>query len=502
MIPAYWAAMRAPSVGMFHDDGVYLVTAKALATGHGYRILSLPGDIPQTKYPVLFPLALSWVWRLAPGFPANIPLLKLVPLTFGLIWFWLVYRLMAREASRETAIVCAVLTAAMTWSLYLSTALLSETMFAAECTACLVILREEETSRTGGRWWAAAVLAGLACLTRTAGICAIAAGIIFYLRRRRLGRAAAFAAVAMAVAGPWFAWLLAQHPPATDAYYSAANYASWNVLSNFFTLAQKMTIVLLNAVMLLRAPLLIGAGLNGWLSVLAGLTLLLAALRWLRELTVFDIFLGLYVAMTLAWAWPAERFLVVVYPLILFVAWRVWRAAAQRFPQRAVLVRQLAALALTVILVQSLRTLALSTGPTRRTGVALGQEDAWSDTSWQLDWIRDHTPADAVVLANLDPVFYLFTGRKAVRGFQADPYQLFYMPDPSARPLGTSEDLLRTIRDERVTYIVRAPNRTFAEAPYLDRLIMDLVHREPGRIRLAAQEPDPRFQIYRIDPPL
>ena len=55
LLPAYWLAFRAPAVGIFHDDGIYLVTAKALAEGKGYRIISLPAELPQTKYPILFP---------------------------------------------------------------------------------------------------------------------------------------------------------------------------------------------------------------------------------------------------------------------------------------------------------------------------------------------------------------------------------------------------------------------------------------------------------------
>src|SRR5579864_8867895 len=55
IIWSYWTALHAPAVGMFHDDGIYAVTAKALATGHGYRIISLPGEIAQTKYPILLP---------------------------------------------------------------------------------------------------------------------------------------------------------------------------------------------------------------------------------------------------------------------------------------------------------------------------------------------------------------------------------------------------------------------------------------------------------------
>ncbi|HEY4086773.1 MAG TPA: hypothetical protein VGM43_12585 [Bryobacteraceae bacterium] len=129
LVPIYWIVLHAPAVGMFHDDGVYLVTAKALATGHGYRIISLPDEIPQTKYPILFPFVLSLVWRLAPNFPANTLLLKFVPLSFALVWYWLAFRLIARETSRAVAGICVALTAMGLWTVYLGTALLSETLY-------------------------------------------------------------------------------------------------------------------------------------------------------------------------------------------------------------------------------------------------------------------------------------------------------------------------------------------------------------------------------------
>src|SRR5260370_40356605 len=39
---ASWTALHAPAVGMFHADGIYAATARALATGRGYQIRSLP----------------------------------------------------------------------------------------------------------------------------------------------------------------------------------------------------------------------------------------------------------------------------------------------------------------------------------------------------------------------------------------------------------------------------------------------------------------------------
>src|SRR5262245_30496635 len=92
----YFVLVRTPTVGTFHDDGIYLVTAKSLAEGQGYRIISIPGDPPQTKYPVLFPWVLSIVWRVYPSFPDNLPWLKLVPLGAMLIWLYLSRALLQR----------------------------------------------------------------------------------------------------------------------------------------------------------------------------------------------------------------------------------------------------------------------------------------------------------------------------------------------------------------------------------------------------------------------
>src|SRR5579863_6955137 len=72
-----WVNREMSSFGRIHDDGMLFVSAKSLATGGGYRILSLPEAPAQTKYPVLYPLYLSMVWRLNPKFPENLELAAL-----------------------------------------------------------------------------------------------------------------------------------------------------------------------------------------------------------------------------------------------------------------------------------------------------------------------------------------------------------------------------------------------------------------------------------------
>src|SRR5436190_17278816 len=74
-VVALWAQPRA-LVGAFYDDGIYVVLAKALAEGHGFHYIHLPGAPPAVHYPVLYPFALSLLWRLWPAFPDNVVLFQ------------------------------------------------------------------------------------------------------------------------------------------------------------------------------------------------------------------------------------------------------------------------------------------------------------------------------------------------------------------------------------------------------------------------------------------
>src|SRR5277367_3698749 len=67
-----WKNPDMPEFGKLHDDGLLFVSAKSLASGEGFRILSLAEQPAQTKYPILYPLYLSIVWKLNPHFPENL----------------------------------------------------------------------------------------------------------------------------------------------------------------------------------------------------------------------------------------------------------------------------------------------------------------------------------------------------------------------------------------------------------------------------------------------
>src|SRR5579883_1134568 len=68
-----WRERTMPDFGYLHDDGLFFVSAKSAAAG-SYRIESLPEQPAQTKFPPLYTFYLSFIWRLNPRFPDNLPL--------------------------------------------------------------------------------------------------------------------------------------------------------------------------------------------------------------------------------------------------------------------------------------------------------------------------------------------------------------------------------------------------------------------------------------------
>src|SRR5688500_4245202 len=86
-------------IGLFHDDGIYTVVAKAISDGIGYRIISLPGEPYQTKYPFLYSYLLSWSCSLNPHFPDNVSLLNFASACFYFTALLLAYVLYVRNSN-------------------------------------------------------------------------------------------------------------------------------------------------------------------------------------------------------------------------------------------------------------------------------------------------------------------------------------------------------------------------------------------------------------------
>src|SRR6202008_2943637 len=158
---------------------LYFSSAKAIAEGRGYILPSVPGPPPATKYPILYPWMLSWVWRWNPSFPANISSAVALNLVFGAAYLLTGFVFLRRLPGFNDAIAL-ILTAVCALNprvLFLSANLMADIPFAAfALSACVVAARANEKEAKSGTTVCCGILTGLSILIRTMGI-PIAAGL-------------------------------------------------------------------------------------------------------------------------------------------------------------------------------------------------------------------------------------------------------------------------------------------------------------------------------------
>lgn len=198
------------ALGVWHDDGVYLLLGRSLARGEGLRYLGVSGAPPAPKFPPLFPLVLAGVWKAFPDFPANTPAFQILNLTI-LVGAGAAFYGYARRALRFSVPV-AFLGTALAW---LSTGLwalavipMSEPLFLLCMVLALWAATRLERADAGAAKEVGLFLAAfaLAFYGRTVGV-AVGVGVVAALLwGKRIRRALATASGAALVALPWIVW--------------------------------------------------------------------------------------------------------------------------------------------------------------------------------------------------------------------------------------------------------------------------------------------------------
>jgi hypothetical protein len=487
LAPQYWISLFTPATGVYHDDAIYLITARALAQGNGYQIESLPTTLPQTKYPILFPALLSMVWRIAPEFPANLPLMKLIPLLAAFGWFYSSFRLLralALPATVATAIVC--LLAASPQVIFLSTAVLSETTFALLLTLCLWRAGTLPLTPSLVQLAVTAMLAAAAFHTRTIGLALVLGLTLHWAIQRQWRICLLFSCFAFGLCAPWPLWQWL-HRYNADPYLSAANYYSgYNVLMNF-TILEKLRIVGMNLFFVAFSfQQILDLAAAGWLSLIA-FPFLLRTLFSQRLPSIIRLPVLVSGGFILLWAWPPLRFLIPLLPLALAAGYLGIPGAMRRWAP---------ALLCAAALVGGIQSWKFSTAA-RSTGLwypSVVSPESWTGFAAQLDWIRANTDAKDIIQSNLDPTIFLFTGRHAIRGSHRNASLLWYLD--VKEPLGSRADFESILRHHGVRLLVEIPWPWFSETAHFLLLRQQM---EPSTLTPIPFSPRNGFLIFRTD---
>src|SRR5580704_138981 len=464
-----WTLRTMPHLGFYHDDSIYWVSARSLATGDGYRIQSLPGQPYQTKYPPLYPALLASIWKLNPRFPANLPLATLfswllMPLFLAALW-WLLrdYGFSLRE--RYVLLLMAALSPV---TVVFSFSLMPELLFTALLLASL-ILAERAMQPEAPQWLAllAGICAALAYLAKSIAaplLLTVPLGFALHKHFRKAGLF--FAAMLPAVVG--WQWWMARHLT-----------HSWDLVTLYYTNYVGFQIY---NVPLRDLPLVIWYNLDGFLQGAGKLLIFdlpygskhlerlvaIAAIAGCVRLTMRKralqyplAALGMS-AILLVWHFPPDqRFVFPLYPLLLMglatevrnicVALRLaWSKPA--LADRVVvagfgsLLAGLAAFAI-FCTVFGLSHVIPDLFATYRTDFE-AREQAYH-------WIESHIPRDANLYAYQDPVMFLYTGHKACR--LPIPPKFLYHGDDSGidKLMGSMADFAR---GQRLQYLLLTPD--------------------------------------------
>ena len=419
---AAWAVTPYP-VGIFHDDGVYLILGKALATGNGYRYLHLPGAPLATHYPPLYPALLALLWKIAPDFPGNISLLLLVNAALLACAAWSLSRFTRDRLGwpQWAAAVVAIVGTLSLPLLLLSTLVMSEVLCIALTvpllSACESALKDAKHAPTRAPLLGAA--AGLLTLVRAHAIALPLAVLVLLLARRNWPRAAWYALGVAVVVAPWQLWVAMHDAVLAGALHgSYGSYAGWFAdglsrggLSFVWHTATTNTMELASLLADRVAPWP-----SGWMRV-APLVLALGiacagVVRLRHRAPVTLAFLGFYFAAMLVWPYSPWRFLWAIWPLVLILLAEGARASFER--ARSIPTAGVRGLAL------------LCTAPVAL-GITVAEIESYAQRAWRapvqgaqhqiaplVRWAAMNTEPGDLLLADDEPLVYLMTSRHAL----------------------------------------------------------------------------------------
>jgi len=437
----YYAAISPQQFGSLHDDSIYVSTAKAIATGQGYRLISLPYQPAQTKYPPFYPWLLSLLWRVFPQFPQNlIPMTMLtIAATVGFLAVSHRYLLKQGYVNNWQAALILVL-AVVNWrTLVMATTLYSEAVYAFVSVVALYLAEKYENH---DRSWTTGVLVGavvgLTYLTRSVGITLLVAIALSSLLRRQWKRALIPIGVASLFVVGWALWTHANKTTAQGInvayytnYFGHINYVISSLQDqNGMTRAGVITYLLSRNIFIFTmvSPMVVILGVDFILAQYFGFASLFVLAGFARQvrtrLRLLHIYIILYIAMNALVPFPSyDRYLIPLIPFVLmFVVTEATRLIAlikKEIAKNGQPIRQLSAALIGLALLISAGAVVYNhcSEIYERVAHATLEKNAGPapEDVEAVAWIKEHTNPTDVLVCYHDPVYFLYTGHPIAR---------------------------------------------------------------------------------------
>ena len=479
------ASLQSEIFGVHHDDGVFLASAESVAAGHGYRLPSLPGAPPATKYPPLYPLLVSLVIAITPPFPDNLILVKLVNVACYVISLALFFGLARSRLEDDWAAL--VLTASLGLSpvvvIYLDYTM-SESLFLTLTIAFLKAWERAVARRDASRTFMSLVLLLAILATKAIGLGIGVAAILDALRRRRLFLALLTAAVTSLwvvawqsiqptdVPSPLLDYYLRYEPTLLAIIPSSPHRAVEAMIDTIRHYSDGLHMIVGPAWSLPPVTVLAAYG-------------LLRRRHTLEPLLVFGC-LGIL----LLYPGSAPRYLLPLLPSYLLGT----GDAVRTICSQAGLSRMALPAVLTMFAVAGVTPIA---NYVRHHPSASADSKEWQGFLETAQWLRDNTPENTVIASGYDQAYFLASRRAAVRPWRHDAFSYFHPYGKAVPRIGTAADVRADLEALGVRYVILEPQDSHVEGRAVETMLSTLVKLPPVAVPVFISEGGRRV-VYRL----
>ena len=208
------------AAGLMVDDAWYIVLAKALAQGDGFRLISSATTEILPAVPPGFPALLAAVFWVTPSYPDNLMWLKLVSVVAMLLVgsvCWLDFtRNRGVPAPHATLLVVAIVLTPSLVFLATSTVMSECVFMLAQVLAVILVERiAREDAGDNRAPIVAGILTAIVLLIRTAGAALLIAAVAYLVIAKRRRQAAIFMGAIAVCMAPWI-WYAREHAPTME----------------------------------------------------------------------------------------------------------------------------------------------------------------------------------------------------------------------------------------------------------------------------------------------
>ena len=415
------------------DEGTYLILGKSLAQNGEYRSISWPEEPKHVKYPPVFPLLLSIVWKALPDFPRDVPWFRGINILLGSASLWVMQGLYAKgcSLSRTGRMTILLLVAVHPAMLFYSTSIHTEPLYLLISGSILWYAVVESSGRLLDSSWFGfwlGLLTGLLLYVRLAGITLALAVLLYFLVLRRYRNFLQAALTLIVLVTPWLLWVGLN---STEKSYRGFTFYSdyfrdwgqvvhdhglthllWtNGISLFFGIPKTCFFPFQTDPQMITQ-------LAFWLGIPFHYFLWRGFVRTWRDGVnkLFHLYTLSSLAVFLAWPYMAqERFLGTLLPFLYLFFLMGTRSNASPGSGETPIIRRLVVIvswSMAAVLLISLGFHTLKYGYAAIQNQSLSEQRR--DAHACFAWLRQKTGSGDTLLADLDALFYLHTDRKVL----------------------------------------------------------------------------------------